>query len=446
VVTETDVTTWLERTFHLRDHGTTVRTEVLAGTTTFLTMVYIVFVNPMILSGAGMDFGAVLTATCLAAGLATWVMGFAANYPIAMAPGMGENVFFVTAVVAMGLSWQAALAAVFVSGVVFVALNFFRLREMVLHAIPASLKMAIAAGIGLFIAWLGLKNAGVVVAGADAFALGNLAAPPTILALVGTALTVGLMALRVRGAILIGILASGLAALATGMIVWQGFVAPPPSLAPTFLALDLAAIASLDVLPIVLIFLFMAVFDAIGTLVAVGEQAGLMVDGKLPRAGRALTADASGTVVGALLGTSTVTAYIESATGVEEGGRTGLANVVTGALFLVVLFFSPVVHMIGEGVAVEGVGVLNPITAPALIVVGCLMARCVTRIAWDDLTEAFPAFLILAGIPFFRSIADGIAFGFIAYPALKLLAGRPREASPLVYGLGAVLLARYLFL
>jgi AGZA family xanthine/uracil permease-like MFS transporter len=440
------LTAWLDRRFDLQEHGTTVRTEFLAGTTTFLTMVYIVFVNPVILSQAGLDFGAVLTATCLAAGIATWVMGLAANYPIAMAPGMGENVFFVTAVTAMGLSWQAALAAVFVSGVVFVALNFFRLRELVLHAIPVSLKMAIAAGIGLFITWLGLRGAGVVVAGADALALGDLSAPPTLLALGGTLLTVALMALRVRGAVLLGILACTAVALSSGMIVWQGLVAAPPSLAPTFLALDLRALASWDVLPIVLIFLFMAVFDAIGTLVAVGEQAGLMVDGKLPRAGRALTADASGTVVGSLLGTSTVTAYVESATGVEAGGRTGLANMVTGALFLVALWFSPVVRMIGAGVPIEGGAVLNPITSPALIVVGCMMARCAQRIAWDDLTEAFPAFLVLAGIPFFRSIADGIAFGFIAYPLVKILAGRAREASPLVHGLGALLLARYLFL
>jgi len=439
------VTAWLDRRFRLSENGTSVRTEALAGVTTFLTMVYIVFVNPTILSAAGMDFGAVLTATCLAAGLATWVMGLAANYPVAMAPGMGENVFFVTAVTALGLSWQAALAAVFVSGVVFVVLNFFRLREMVLHAIPDSLKMAIATGIGLFIAWLGLASAGVVVAGADAFALGDLSRAPTVLALAGTALTVALMAARVRGAILIGILACTVAALAAGMIAWGGFVSAPPSIAPTFLALDLGALASWDVLPVVLVFLFMAVFDAIGTLVAVGERAGLMVDGKLPRAGRALTADASGTVVGALLGTSTVTAYIESATGVEAGGRTGLANVVTGALFLVAPFFAPLVRTVGAGVPVEG-GTLNPITAPALIVVGCLMARCVTRIRWDDLTEAFPAFLILAGIPFFRSIADGLAFGFIAYPAIKILAGRAREASPLIHALGALLLARYLFL
>ena len=432
----------LERRFGLAASGTTVRRELLGGLTTFMTMAYIIVVNPAILSGAGMDFGAVMTATCLAAGIATWVMGLAANYPIAMAPAMGENVFFVGVVTGMGVSWRIALAAVFLSGVAFVVLNLFHVRELLIEAIPPSLKLAIASGIGLFIAMIGLKNAGLVGAG---MRLGDLGHPAVSLACLGLALTVGLLARRVAGAILIGMAATTAAALAAGMIRWQGLVAAPPSLAPTFLQLDLRGALAPAMLPIVLLFLFMAVFDAVGTLVGIGEQAGFLRDGKLPRAGRALTADASGTVVGSLLGTSTVTAYIESATGVEAGARTGLANLVTGALFFLALWLSPVASMIGGGIPIEG-GSLNPMTAPALIVVGSLMARSLARIDWADITEGFPAFLTVAGIPFFGSIADGISFGFIAYPLLKVLAGRPREATWLVYVLGVVLALRYVVL
>jgi AGZA family xanthine/uracil permease-like MFS transporter len=438
----------LERLFRLSDHGTTVRTEMLGGLTTFATMSYIVFVNPAVLSQTGMDFGAVMTATCLAAGLATWVMGLAANYPIAMAPGMGENFFFVTVVVGMGLSWQAALAAVFVSGVVFFLLTFLRVREMIIDAVPAALKMAIASGVGLFICLIGLVTAGIVER-SDAgglLRLGDLGRPPVLVALFGLALIAVLMAREVRGAMLIGILAATALAWAMGLIEWQGLVAPPPSLAPTFLQLDLRSLLDAAVIPVVIIFLFMAVFDAIGTLIGIGEQGGFMRDGKLPRATPALMADSSGTVVGSLLGTSTVTAYVESASGVAAGARTGLANLLTGSLFLLALFFSPVVRMIGGGVPVEGGPPLLPMTAPALIIVGALMARMVRKIEWDDFTEAFPAFLVIVGIPFAWSIADGIAFGFISYPLLKLLSGRWREASWLVYVLGGLFALRYVFL
>jgi AGZA family xanthine/uracil permease-like MFS transporter len=437
----------LERLFRLSELGTTPRTEVLGGVTTFMTMAYIVFVNPAVLSGAGMDFGAVMTATCLSAAIATLAMGLAANYPIALAPAMGENFFFLTVVVGMGVSWEIALAAVFVSGVVFFLLTFMRIRELIIDAVPQSLKYAIAVGIGLFIAFIGMSGAGIIERSDQMLLrLGDISRAPTLVALAGLFLTIALLARRVKGAILIGILFSSLLAWAFGLVEWQGLVAPPPSLAPTFLKFDLRGLIDAAMVPVVVIFLFMAVFDAIGTLIGVSEQAGLLKDGKLPRATPALVADSSGTVVGSMLGTSTVTAYIESATGVEAGARTGLANMVTGVMFFVALFFSPLVRMVGGGVPVEGGAVLSPMTAPALIVVGCLMAKNARKIEWDDWTEAFPAFLVMIGIPFSWSIADGIAFGFISYPALKLLSGRAREASMLVYFLGLLFAGRYLLL
>jgi AGZA family xanthine/uracil permease-like MFS transporter len=438
----------LQRLFHLDEQGTDVRTEVLGGVTTFMTMAYIVFVNPAVLSGAGMDFGAVMTATCLAAAIATVAMGLAANYPIALAPGMGENFFFLTVVVGMAVSWQVALAAVFISGVVFVLLTFLRIREMIIDAIPNSLKHAIAVGIGLFIAFIGFTGAGIVEKSDTGMLmrLGDLSRPPTLLACVGLLLIIALMARRIKGAILIGIIVTSVLAWAFNLVEWQGFVSAPPSMAPTFMQLDLRGLLDAAMIPVIVIFLFMAVFDAIGTLIGVTERAGLLRDGKLPRATRALLADSSGTVVGSIFGTSTVTAYIESATGVSAGARTGLANMVTGALFVLVLFFSPLVKMVGGGVPIEGGGVLQPMTSPALIVVGCLMVGSIRRIDWSDFTESFPAFLVMVGIPFAWSIADGIAFGFISYPALKLLAGRARDASKLVYALGLLFVLRYVFL
>lgn len=438
----------LQRLFKLSDLGTDVRTEVVGGITTFMTMAYIVFVNPAVLSGAGMDFGAVMTATCLSAAVGTFAMGLAANYPIALAPGMGENFFFLTVVVGMGVSWQVALAAVFVSGVVFFLLTFLRIREMIIDAVPDSLKHAIAVGIGLFIAFLGLTGAGIVEQSdlGGLLRLGDLSRAPTLVASAGLVLTVVLLVHRVKGAILLGILVTTALAWALHLVEWQGFVAAPPSLEPTFLKLDLRGLLDAAMIPVVVIFLFMAVFDAIGTLIGVSDQAGLLKDGKLPRATPALLADSSGTVVGSLLGTSTVTAYVESATGVEAGARTGLANMVTGLLFVLVLFLSPIVKMVGGGVTLEDGTTLSPMTAPALIVVGALMARNIRRIDWSDITEAFPAFLVVVGIPFCNSIADGIAFGFIVYPAIKLLTGRPRDVSLLVYLLGLLFLARYMFI
>jgi AGZA family xanthine/uracil permease-like MFS transporter len=438
----------IQRLFKLDEAGTTVRTEVLGGVTTFMTMAYIVFVNPSVLSGAGMDFGAVMTATCLAAAAGTFAMGLAANYPISLAPGMGENFFFLTVVVGMGVSWEVALAAVFVSGVVFFLLTFLHIREMIIDAVPNSLKHAIAVGIGLLIAFLGLSGAGLIEQSdvGGMLKMGDLSRSPTLVAAAGLVVTVVLMVRRITGAILLGIVFTTAFAWMTGLVEWQGLVAPPPSLGPTFLKMDLRGLLDAAMVPVVVIFLFMAVFDAIGTLIGVSDQAGLLKDGKLPRATPALLADSSGTVLGAALGTSTVTAYVESATGVEAGARTGLANMCTGLLFLLALFFSPLVSMVGGGVPLEDGTILSPMTAPALIVVGSLMVRNVRKVDWTDLTESFPAFLVMVGIPFSNSIADGIAFGFIVYPVFKLLTGKARDVSVLMYILGALFLGRYLFL
>jgi AGZA family xanthine/uracil permease-like MFS transporter len=372
------------------------------------------------------------------------MMALAANYPIALAPGMGQNVFLLTVVTASGIGWRQALGAVFVSGIFFVALTLMRVSGLLIDAIPPSLKSGIAAGIGLFIALIGLVNAGIVRRPESGIlALGHLRAASPLLAFGALLITAALMARRVRGALLAGMALATIAALALGLVRYQGLAAPPPSLAPTFLQMDVAGVLRWDMAPVVAIFLYMALFDAIGTLVAVGERAGLMRDGRLVRGERALLADASGTVVGAALGTSTVTAYVESAAGVEEGGRTGLASVVTALLFLAALAASPLARMVGGGVPVEGGDPLQPITAPALIVVGAMMARSLARIPWDDPAVSIPAFLTAVCIPFTFSIADGLAIGFIAHAALMTLAGRAREVSWMVHLLALSFAARY---
>jgi adenine/guanine/hypoxanthine permease len=443
-----------ERLFKLGEHRTTVRTEIIAGSTTFLSMAYIIFVQPAVLSAAGMDFGAVMAATCISSAIACLAMAFIANYPIALAPGMGENFFFAfTVVLGMGVSWEKALGIVFLSGVLFVALTFLRIRELIIDAIPDGLKYAIPAAIGVFITFIGLVQAGIVTKdpGGGIVALGDLRSPPVLLALAGLIIILFLMVRRVRGALLFGMLATTAIGVFTGMIKFTGFLAAPPSLAPTFMRMDVAGALDPRLFTAVLIFLLMAMFDAIGTLVGVTQAAGLYRNGKLPRAQRALFADALGTVAGAMLGTSTVTAYIESTTGVREGGKTGLTAVTVALLMLLALFFSPLVAMVGGGFRVTGpdgklLTTLYPITAPALILVGAFMTRTVTFIAWDDLTEAIPAFLTITGMALTYNISTGLAFGFILYPALKLMAGRGKEVSWLVYALGAVFLARFAFL
>jgi AGZA family xanthine/uracil permease-like MFS transporter len=438
----------LEHLFHLSASNTSVRTEILAGLTTFLTTAYIIFVQPAVLAAAGMDPGAVLVATCLASAFATFLMGVLANYPIAVAPAMGHNFFFAfSVVVGMGVPWQVALGAVATAGIAFILTAGIGLRERLITAIPDSLKHAIAVGIGLLVALIGLEWSGIIVAAPGTLVtLGDLRTPPVLLALGGLAIMAVLMARGVRGALLAGMMLSTVAGLAFGLVRYEGIVSPPPSLAPTLLQLDIPGALRPSMWPVIFVFFFLALFDSIGTLVGVATQAGLMRDGRLPRARGALLADAIGTVVGAGLGTSTVTAYIESSTGVAAGGRTGLASMVTAALFLLALMFHPLVRMIGGGVPGAGGTTLYPIVAPALILVGTMMMAGVTRIAWDDATEAIPAFLTIILMPLAVSITDGVSFGFIAYAVLKIGTGRAREAHPLVYVFAVLLLARYAWL
>ncbi len=438
----------LERWFKLESHGTTLKIEFVAGVTTFMTLSYILFVQPTVLSACGMDFNAVLAATCIASALATFLMGLYANYPIALAPGMGQNFFFAyTVVLQMGISWEKALGAVFLSGVLFLILSFFGFREKVIDGIPESLKEAIAVGIGLFIALVGFQWAGIVAGSPSTLvALGNLTGRPVLLSLFGLLLTIVLMVRRVRGAILWGILGTAACGLPLGVVRYHGIVGRFPSIAPTLMKLDVAGAFNLGLVSVVFIFFFLALFDSVGTLIGVSNQAGLLVGGKLPRAKQALTADAFGSVSGALLGTSTVTAYVESAAGVAEGGRTGLANFVTGGLMLLSLFLHPLSRMIGEGFPAAGGVRLYPVVAPALIIIGSLMLKNVSKIRWEDSTEAIPAFLTVVLMPFSFSITEGISFGFISYALLKLVSGRWRECHWIVYLFAALFLLRYALL
>jgi AGZA family xanthine/uracil permease-like MFS transporter len=438
----------LERVFHLSRHGTTVRTEAIAGLTTFLTAAYIIFVQPTVLSAAGMDFGAVLVATCVASGIATLLMGLLANYPIAVAPAMGHNFFFAfTVCLGMQVPWQVALGAVAIAGAIFILTAGIGLRERLISAIPDALKHAIAVGIGLLVALIGLQWGGIVVASPGTLVtLGRLDSPPALLTISGLLVMGILLARRVPGALLIGILVSTLVGLATGLVRYQGIVGVPPSLEPTLFQLDVAGALAPAMFPVIFVFFFLALFDSVGTLVGVAGRAGLMRNGILPRAREALLADAIGTVIGATLGTSTVTAYIESTTGVSAGGRTGLANVVTAALFFLSLLFFPLVRMIGGGYPAGETRVLYPVVAPALVLVGTMMMGAVRTIAWDDPTEGIPAFLTIVIMPLALSITDGIAFGLIAYAVLKLATGRGAEAHPLMYLFALLFLARYVWL
>jgi adenine/guanine/hypoxanthine permease len=428
----------LERLFGVRAAGSTVRTEVEAGVTTFLTMAYILVVNPLILADAGVPIEGALFATAAAAAIGCVLMGVLANYPFALAPGMGLNAYFsYTVVLGMGVPWETALGAVFISGVVFTVLTLVRVREMAIRAIPLGLKMATGAGIGLFIAFIGLRNAGIVRASeATLVALGPVREAAPLLALGGLLLTGGLLARGWKSAIIVGIVATAAAAFLLGVAPPPRGIVALPDPSGTFLRMDLSGALALGLLQVVFVFLFVDLFDTVGTLVGLGQQAGALTpEGELPRAQRALLADSVATVAGATLGTSTVTSYIESSTGIAEGGRTGLTAVTAGALFALAVFLSPL------AAAVPAVA-----TAPALIVVGSLMLRAVASIAWDDPTEAIPAFLVVVGMPLTFSIADGLALGFVAYPVVKLIAGRGGEVSPLVYGVAALFLLRYAYL
>ena len=438
----------LEDLFHLSRCGTTVRTEVLAGSTTFFTLAYIIFVQPTVLSAAGMDFGSVFVATCLGSGIATLMMAFFANYPIAVAPAMGHNFYFAfTVVIAGGVPWQLALGGVAVAGMLFVLTAGVGLRERLITAIPDSLKHAIGVGIGLLIAMVGLQWAGVIVdAPGTLVTLGDLRTAPVMVAVIGFSVMAVLTAWNRRSALLVGLLVSSVVAWLIGLSEYQGLASLPPSMAPTFLELDVLGALHPDMVAIIFVFLFLALFDSVGTLVAVAEQAGLMRDGTLPRARGALLADAVGTVLGAGLGTSTVTAYVESSTGVAAGGRTGLTAVVTAGLFFLALFFSPLVAMVGGGYRVSDDVTLYPVIAPALVVVGTMMVRGVRRIGWDDPTEAIPAFLTIVIMPLTVSITEGIAFGFISFATLKLLTGRAAETEWLIFLFAGLFLARYIVL
>jgi AGZA family xanthine/uracil permease-like MFS transporter len=440
---------WLN---HLRSRGTDVRTEVIGGATTFVTLSYIIFVQPAVLSTTGMDSGAVMAATCIASGLATLLMGLWANYPIAVAPAMGHNFYFAfmvcgpVAAGGLGYSWQVALGANFIAGVIFLVLSLVGLRERLLDAIPVSLVHAIAAGIGLLIALVGFEWAGLVRPAPGTFiALGDLHQPVVLIAMGGTLLTAALVARGNRGAILVGTLATGLTAALLGLVPYHGLVAPPPSLAPTFGQLALREALRPDLIAVIFVLFFLGLFDTVGTLVGVAAQAGFLEDGRLPRAREAMATDAVGTMVGTVLGTSTVTAYVESSAGVQAGARTGLANLVTAGLLMAALFCAPLAQMAGEGVRV-GEATLYPIVAPALIIVGSFMIRAVTHIDFSDAPAACASFVTVVAMPFAFSITEGIAFGFITYALLMLATGRGREVHPLLYVCAVLFVLRYAFL
>lgn len=415
----------LARFFKFSEHRTTLGTEINAGITTFMTMAYILAVNPLILADAGMDPGAVFTATALSSFIAILIMALYANLPFALAPGMGLNAFFAyTVVLVMGYPWQFALAAVLVEGIIFIVLSFFNVREAIIDSIPMDIKRAISVGIGLFIAFIGLINAGIIVQGEGVLVgLGDLGAKPAIVAMLGILITAVLLSYKVKGAILIGILASTLIGFPLGVTTYNGIFSMPPSLAPTFMKFDFSQFFSLEFLVVVFTFLMIDMFDTVGTLVGVSTKAGMLdEEGRVPQAKQALLADAIGTTVGAILGTSTVTTYVESASGVNEGGRTGMTALTTGILFLLALFFAPLFLMI-PGAA----------TAPALIVVGAMMMSPVLEIDFSDMSNAIPSFLTIIMMPLAYSISEGIAFGMISYVLIKLLSGKAKEIPVLSY-------------
>lgn len=427
----------MERVFKLREHQTDVRTELLAGLTTFLTMAYIIFVNPSILADAGVPKDAVFVATCLAAAIGSIIMGLYANYPIAMAPGMGLNAYFAYGVVkGMGYTWEAALGAVFISGCLFLIVSLTKIRAMIVNGIPHSIRSAITAGIGLFLAIIALKNAGIVAAHPATFVtLGNLHSATAVMAIVGFFIIVALDHLRVKGAILIGILAVTILSFLFADNQFVGIVSAPPSIAPTLFKLDVSAAISVGILNVVLAFFLVELFDATGTLMGVAKRAGLLKEGKMDRLNKALLADSTAIVAGAALGTSSTTAYIESASGVQAGGRTGLTAVAVAILFLAALFFAPLAGAVPAYA-----------TAPALFYVACLMLREIVDVDWNDATESVPAVMTALLMPFTYSIANGIAFGFISYAGLKLLTGRAKEVKPVVWIIAAVFVLMYVYI
>ena len=432
-----------ERIFRLSEHGTNVRTEVVAGFATFMTMAYVIFVHPAMLADTGMPFDAVLFATCVSAGIASLVMGFLANYPFALAPGMGINAYFaytavpfIATTLGVADAWRVALGCVFLSGCIFVLLTFSRIRVMVINSVPQAVKVGIAAGIGICIAMMGLQKANLIeLSQSTMVTLGDIKSPEALLAMFGLVLTGVLMTRRVKGAILFGILATTLVGALFGQVEAPRRLFSIPEFRATFFALDIGGALKLGFLNVVFVFLFIDLFDTMGTLVGIGERGGFMVEGKLPRANRALLDDSTGTIVGSLLGTSTVTTYIESAAGISEGGRTGLTACVAAVQFFMCIVISPIAAMVPAAA-----------TAPALIIVGSLMMSVVRKVRWEEPDEAIPAFLTLIAVPLTFSIANGIAIGFISYPLVKLFSGKYKELNPIVCVLAILFILRFAFL
>lgn len=425
----------MEKLFKLKQNNTNIRTEIVGGVTTFFTMVYIIFVNPAILSAAGVPFDQVFMATVISAVIGTLYMAFFANYPIAIAPGMGMNAYFASVVATQGLSYQAVFGTVFLAGIIFILLSLTTLRETLIEAIPPSLKFGITSGIGLFIAFLGLRMSGIVVPNeANIVGIGDLHAPGTVLTLVGLFVTLILKTWNVKGALFIGMIVTGVTGFFTGQLKFDGFMSAPP--APVFLDMDIAGVFSNGLYTVVFAFLLVTIFDTTGTLVGVAEQAGFMKNGKLPHAKSALMADATATTIGSLFGTSPSTAYVESTSGVAAGGRTGLTSAVVAVLFVISIFFTPIIGSIAN---------LSAITAPVLIIVGFFMMEGLARINWKSFDEAFPAFAVILTMPLTSSIATGISIGFITYPLLKLVSGKGKDVHWILYLFGVIFILQMIF-
>ncbi|MGX9461175.1 NCS2 family permease [Shewanella sp. A14] len=427
----------LEKLFKLKQNQTSLKQEAMAGLTTFLTMAYIIFVNPMMLADAGMDHGAVFVATCLAAAIGCLVMGLLANYPIALAPGMGLNAFFTYTVVGeMGYSWETALGAVFMSGVCFLILSLVRIREWIVNSIPMSLRFGIAAGIGLFLALIGLKNAGIVVASpATIVTMGDITSFPAVMAALGFFLIIAMVQRGLKAAVIFSILIVTVLGMIFGDVQYQGLIAMPPSIAPTFMKMDLSSVLEVSMLSVIFAFLFVDLFDTSGTLVAVAQRGGLLDEkGRLPRVKRALTADSVATITGAALGTSTTTSYIESIAGVSAGGRTGLTAVVVGLLFLAALFVSPLAGMVPAYA-----------TTGTLFYVAILMMSGLVHVDWEDLTEAAPVVVTCLLMPLTFSIASAIGLGFISYAVIKLMTGRFKDLNAGVLVVAALFIAKFIY-
>ncbi|WP_456275187.1 NCS2 family permease [Bacillus sp. AK128] len=425
----------MEKLFNLKERGSTVKTEIVAGFTTFLTMVYIIVVNPAILSSAGVPFDQVFMATIIAAVVGTLYMGIFAKYPIAIAPGMGMNAYFASVVATQGVSYQIVFGTVFLAGILFIVMTFTSLRETLIQAIPNSLKYGITSGIGLFIAFIGLKMAGIVVPSESTMVtFGDLHQPVTLLSLFGLFLTLILLARKINSALFIGMLVTAILGISTNLLNFEGVVSIPPS--PVFLDLNVAGVFTEGLYTVVFAFLLVTIFDTTGTMIGVADQAGLTKNGKFPRAKSALMADALATTVGSTFGTSPSSAYIESSSGVAAGGRTGLTSIIVAILFLVAMFFSP---------AISAISALPAITAPVLIIVGCFMMEGLSKIDWKTFDEAFPAFAIILTMPLTSSIATGIAIGIITYPLMKVVSGKWKEVHPILYVFGVIFLIQMIF-